>query len=295
MSPALHRPTARHLRSFVAVPLRPQTYLNLLYLALAFPLGVLYFVLFVVGLSLGISLTILVIGIPLLLLVVAGALVIATFERWLARVLLGVEFPDTTTTGSGASGSETASSSGDESAASRDRDSTTEPTTGRRSADPEEAPGELRARLGTVVSVLTDLGTWKAVAYLPSKFVVGIAAFLLMVTLLTTAVALLLAPLYYHLPGVYVGVVTDRPIELHPTLHLGWNRLLVTLETAITVGYWRITRLSEALVVAMVGALLALLSLHLLNWLAMLSGVWTRWMLHDSPDPIDVIRTRLGD
>ena len=88
-------------------------------------------------------------------------------------------------------------------------------------------------------------------------------------------------------------VVTDRPIKLHPTLHLGWNRLLVTIETAFTAGYWRITRLSEALVVAMVGALLGFLSLHLPNWLARLSGLRTRWMLHDSPHPIDVIRMRL--
>ena len=295
MSPALHRPTVHHLRSFVAVPLRPQTYLNLLYLALAFPLGVLYFVIFVVGFSLGISLTILVIGIPLLLLVVAGALVVATFERWLARVLLGVEFPDASIDDSDGSDSETTPPPEDRSGDSHDGGSATEPTSGKRSADSDGDPGELRVFLEAVLAMLTDLGTWKAVAYLPSKFVVGIAAFLLMVTLLTTAVALLLAPLYYHLPGVYVGVVTDRPIELHPTLHLGWNRLLVTLETAFTLGYWRITRLWEALVVSMVGALLAILSLHLLNWLAGLSGLWTRWMLHDSPDPIGAIRTRIHD
>jgi hypothetical protein len=65
-----------------------QSYLNLLYLLAAFPLGVFYFVFLTSGLSLGISLSIVWVGIPILLLVGAGWWVLASFERLLAVHLL---------------------------------------------------------------------------------------------------------------------------------------------------------------------------------------------------------------
>ncbi len=272
MLDAVSRPSGAHLRSFLAAPLRPQTYLNLLYLALAFPLGVLYLVFVTIGLSLGIGLAIVLVGIPILVVVVGVTLGIAGFERWLAALLLGVDF--------GSSDAETDGEAGD-----------VEASTGSTAdAGDDEEPSAPRR----VLSVLVDSGTWLAVAYLPVKFVLGVAGFLVMTVLLSTAVALLLAPLYYRQPGVYVGVVTDRPVELHPTLHLGWNRLLVTLEPAVTVGSWRITRLSEAVVVAVVGVVLLLVALHLLNGLAWLSGRLTRWMLGDSYDLAGTARRVVG-
>lgn len=65
-----------------------QSYLNLLYVLAAFPLGLFYFVYLVSGLSLGISLSIIWVGVPLLLLVGAGWWLMASFERYMAIHLL---------------------------------------------------------------------------------------------------------------------------------------------------------------------------------------------------------------
>jgi hypothetical protein len=67
---------------------RAQSYLNILYLLLSMPLGIFYFVFLVVGLSLGIPLLILWVGLPLLVLVLAGGRALANGERQLARWLL---------------------------------------------------------------------------------------------------------------------------------------------------------------------------------------------------------------
>lgn len=75
------------------VPFRRQTYRNLSYLALAFPLGLVYFVLFAVGLSLGVGLAVVVVGVPLLVGMLGLATGLASVERWLATVLLGIEVP----------------------------------------------------------------------------------------------------------------------------------------------------------------------------------------------------------
>jgi hypothetical protein len=75
------------------VAIRPQTYLNMLYLLLAFPLGLFYFIYLVVGLSLGIPLIIIWIGLLILPAVLAGWWIFAAFERQLAIWLLLVNIP----------------------------------------------------------------------------------------------------------------------------------------------------------------------------------------------------------
>ncbi|WP_121823098.1 sensor domain-containing protein [Halostella salina] len=82
------RPT---VRSVVGVPFRAQTYKNLLYLALAFPLGLAYFIALSVGLSLSLAMIVLVVGVPLTALVLVCAVGAARFESILASVLLGVD------------------------------------------------------------------------------------------------------------------------------------------------------------------------------------------------------------
>lgn len=91
--PVVHvpRPTLRRL---LAAPVRLQSYRNLLYLALTFPLGLGYFIVLSVGLSLGVGLSILLVGIPLFLAVLVLAHGLATLERIQARVLLGLSVPD---------------------------------------------------------------------------------------------------------------------------------------------------------------------------------------------------------
>jgi hypothetical protein len=70
-----------------------QAYLNLFYLLVAFPLGVFYFAFLVSGLSTGISLSIIWVGIPILLLVGVGWWVLASFERFMAIHWLKEDVP----------------------------------------------------------------------------------------------------------------------------------------------------------------------------------------------------------
>ena len=78
------------LKYFFGVVARPQTWLDYVYLWLAFPLGLFYFIFLVVGLSVGLSLVIVWVGIPMLLLVAGAWYLFAGFERVLARELLRV-------------------------------------------------------------------------------------------------------------------------------------------------------------------------------------------------------------
>jgi len=71
----------------------PRTYLNLIYLLIGFPLGLAYFVFYVVGGSLGAGLSILGIGLVILFLLILAAWALALFERVLANALLGAEVP----------------------------------------------------------------------------------------------------------------------------------------------------------------------------------------------------------
>ena len=234
--------TAR-LRAFVGVPVRAQTYLNLCYLCLAFPLGIAYLVFVTLGLGLGVGLAILLVGVPIFVLTVVAALVAGSIERVLARYLLDVDL-------------------------------------GSRALP---ADGSLRER---TVTVLTDVSTWKTVVYLPSKLAFGTLGFVLATSVLATGVSMLLVPLYYQEPGLYVGVVTDRPVELHPSLYVAWNKLLVGFEAVWTLDAWRVQTLGDAVVVAVGGAVLLVLGLHALNLLARGARWYTAFMLDDAYAPL---------
>jgi hypothetical protein len=79
------------LRRFFGVATDPQTYRNLTYLALSFPLGVLYFTLVWGGGAVGVSALPIVVGAPILLGVLAMAVSVADVEARLARGLLGAD------------------------------------------------------------------------------------------------------------------------------------------------------------------------------------------------------------
>jgi hypothetical protein len=84
-------------RDFLEVLFGPatqgQTYLNLLYLLLTFPLGMAYFIFFTTGFSLGVGLLVIIIGFPILILMLAACQVLGIFERSLVRTMLRVEIP----------------------------------------------------------------------------------------------------------------------------------------------------------------------------------------------------------
>jgi hypothetical protein len=81
------------LRDFFGAVARIESYLNILYLFLSFPLGILYFVLLTTGIALGFGLLIIWIGFPILILVLAGSRALASWERQLANWLLDAAIP----------------------------------------------------------------------------------------------------------------------------------------------------------------------------------------------------------
>lgn len=79
------------LRWFFGVPVRVQTYANLLYLSLAFPLGVAYFTVLVAGFVTGGALLVVLVGVVLLAAMLYLTRELAAFERWLADFLTPVD------------------------------------------------------------------------------------------------------------------------------------------------------------------------------------------------------------
>jgi len=76
------------LGNYFGVVAEGQTYLNVIYLLLAFPLGLFYFIFLVVGLSLGVGLLIIWVGLLVLVMVFAGSWIFAQLERVLTNGLL---------------------------------------------------------------------------------------------------------------------------------------------------------------------------------------------------------------
>src|SRR5438270_2084408 len=72
-----------------SVLIDPWTYRRMAYLFLAFPLALTYFVLIVTGLSVGVGLSFIGVGLAILVLTMLGWLLLARFERELAIHLLG--------------------------------------------------------------------------------------------------------------------------------------------------------------------------------------------------------------
>ena len=85
-----HRFTAASLGRFARVARDPQSYRNLLYLALALPLGIAYVAILVAGLSAGAGLAVILIGIVLLVATLFALRAMAAVERMLARRLLRI-------------------------------------------------------------------------------------------------------------------------------------------------------------------------------------------------------------
>lgn len=141
---------------FLCAPFEPRSYANLLFLTLAFPLGLAYFVFLVVGLALGFGLLIIWVGIPVLALVLAGTWLFVKLERQLAIHLLGAELPPML------------------------------PAV-------RNPKGDLGGRLR---DFLANPVTWKGMGYLAVKFPLGVATFVVCVVLTALSLSLLLAPFF---------------------------------------------------------------------------------------------------
>ena len=205
------------LVKFFGVAGRGQTYLNALYLLLAFPLGLFYFIFLVVGISLGIPLMIIWVGLMILLLVFGIWYALIAFERELAIGLLREDIPPMLH---------------------------------------QDLAGKT---LGQKFSaVLANPVTWKGLVYLIAKFPLGLLSFVVLVTSVSLSGALLATPLYYQ--------------WAHPNIGLTWNGVYWD-------SLWVIDSLSEALLASLAGVFVALISMHLLNGLAWVSGKFARIML----------------
>ena len=203
------------VKKFFGVVTRGETYLNIIYLLLAFPLGTAYFVFLVTGLSLGLGLSITLLGIPILLLMLAAWWGLVVFERQLAIWLLHVDIPPIS----------------------------------RNTASGQSAWVQLKTHLSNPL-------TWKGLAYLFARFPLGIFSFVVAFTLIVLTGALLFAPLTYTNP-----------------------------ESQLYVFSWQIDTLNEALICSIVGLGVGLISMHVMNGLAFVSGRFASLMLgvHEIP------------
>ncbi|WP_254762324.1 sensor domain-containing protein [Natrinema marinum] len=256
-------------RRFVGVAARKRTYSNLLYLLLAFPLGVGYFTALVTGFALpagfafafvqiGLSEPVVLVfaGIPILLLGVGiglpAALVtlflaseLTALERLLAERLLGAEIP---------------------------------------TAEPAGSVRE-RARL-----LVFDRGTWTGVGYLFSKFLYGTASFVLLTIGVTFTYALVAAPLHYR--GETVGIHIGDPIEFVPQFtyqHEGWTVDISPVTLSVADGELLslyVDSLPAALAVSAVGVVVGLGVLHLFNAVAWLLARYTELLLRNTQPSI---------
>ncbi|ELY53973.1 sensor domain-containing protein [Natronolimnohabitans innermongolicus] len=145
-------------RDLVGIVADGQTYKNLLYLLLAFPLGFLYLMLVTFGFAFGTAFSIVLIGIPILIATVAGCRLLARLERRLANALLSTELER-----------------------ARDADGEAETANG---------------LLAGTKRYLDAPSTWRGVGFLLLKFWVGMAGFVLLVLFLS-ALSIVTAPVRY--------------------------------------------------------------------------------------------------
>jgi len=154
-----------------------QSYLNILYLLVSFPLGLIYFLLLVIGITVGIGTLLIWVGIPVLLLTMGTWWSIATFERLHAIRWLRVEI------------------------APMRRLTTSHASYWQR-----------------INGYITNQVTWKSLAYLVVKFLFGLLALtvivsmlplMLTLSLLSLALGLTLVPLLYAL-----YLLIGKPLKL---------------------------------------------------------------------------------
>ncbi|WP_408959908.1 sensor domain-containing protein [Natrinema sp. 74] len=252
-------------RRFVGVVARRRTYYTLLYLLLAFPLGIGYFTVLVTGFALpagfafafvqigfsdpvvflfaGIPIALLGLGagVPAALVTLFAATELTALERLLAERLLEAEIP---------------------------------------TAEPARSVRERARRL------VADRGTWKGVGYVFSKFLYGTAAFVAVTFGVVFTYALVAAPLHYR--NQTVGIHIGDPIKFVPQFtyqHEGWTIDISPVTLSIADGELislYVDSLPAALAVSAVGVLVGLVVLHLFNAVGWLLARYTELLLRNT-------------
>lgn len=210
---------ARIIYRFFKVMISGQAYLNLIYLLVTFPLGVFYFVFLVSGLSLGISLSMIWVGIPLLLVVGMGWCMLARFERFIAVHWLKEEVPNVNLHQS-----------------------------------------KRESFWAQCKEYFTNPVTWKSPVYLFLKFPLGIATFVILVTLVSLTLAFLSLPITYQLFDFQiVGFFSSNQLA------------------------WQVDSLGQSLLGTLIGLFLWPTTLQLINAMTWVHAKFARVMLSTRP------------
>lgn len=134
-----------------------------------------------------------------------------------------------------------------------------------------------------IKGLVLDTRTWTECLYLLVKFPLGVGAFVVLVTGLTTSLAFLATPLYYDSSGTRVGVFPAEPIKLSQSVYLPWGDLLVGVEFATTVSQWAVDSLADALVMSAIGVVAVVVVLNVVNALAWVSELLARALIGTTP------------
>lgn len=216
----MNKPFQFKNRFFFRIICSGQAYLNLLYLLAAFPLGVFYFVFLVTGLSTGISLIIIWVGIPILLLVGIAWWTLANFERFMVIHLLKEDLSPMT-------------------------------------VSPDQDASIWTRFKGYFVNPVT----WKSLLYLFLKFPLGLATFVVLITLISLTLAFLITPFTYQSLAFF-----------QPGISIGGNQLI-----------WQINSISDALLAGFIGLILWPVTLHISNGLTWVHAQLAKVMLSYNP------------
>jgi hypothetical protein len=248
---ATPRPPSRQSDPIWHDPFLPSTYLNLLYLFFNFPLGIMYFVVLLTLLALGFGLSITLLGIPILIGTVGLVWGFAWLERKMAAAVLG--------SGLG----------------SRVLGNT--PVRLEFESQPKQNPKQNQwTRLR---GYLRSPQFWSSFGYLWLKFPLGIASFVVAVTLLSVSVALLGAPVFYLLSS----------LESLGCSSLWFVRAFSDFQSC-SPDYWGISidgwqpNFAESFALFPIGLGITVISLRVLNLFAQWQARLALWML-GQPSP----------
>ncbi len=185
---------------------------KIVFLLLGLPLGICYFVITVVGISLGTGTLVIWIGLPILFVTLLTVRGMAEIERRLVNNLLGISIPY-------------------------------------QLPAPHEPGLSFLRRFGRI---LTDPYTWTSMVYMLIKLPLGILGFSLTISLTVTSLALVLAPLGYliHLLVSFIllnnGIASsDLIVPGFITVHGYFEPLMFArsfIGVPIGIGFWLLTR-----------------------------------------------------
>jgi hypothetical protein len=167
---------------FVAVPFDSDTHKRLLYLLIACPLALTYFIGTTAGLAVGIGLSVTLVGLPILLITLLGVTSAAWLEAYLARTFL-------------------------------DRESSTPVSLTGLRMDIQDS--DIRY-LTALKRFLIDPSTWTSLALVAVKSVFGLIAFVALVTLCSVVATLIAAPVLYDNPEAAYQIF-NHSIDTLPT------------------------------------------------------------------------------